>query len=439
MWPERGPEPIDGLFDGLVERLTRAFHQPGLIDFAHSIATAARSTMMLPNLPVFEALSARWGRPGSGVGPSAATSQVPIVYAEAPPPPPQPLALEGEAQTERSSESEPTAIVPHNAAERASQGRLLPVVVPLPAPDETTEVPSPEAGRAYAGAPGQQTAMPVVPLPIVSSTPVPDRARPSDAPPLPVTRRVASDGGDEDRSAGPLAVAGVRSLLVVEADQQRISDVPADRAGAVDAYTYSEPAAVGSLSARGLDTYSEPAAVRSSSARGFDSYSEPAELRSLSPREVSRYSAPPVVVEARPSGSEPDPLQSRPTAVPLVQVRASENRSESEALPLVAAFTPHQSAPQSMSPGGTGPPGPKPTPRRAPGVIRPSIVQPSPTPTLDRAGQGDDVAEAVATDVTEESAEVDELDIETIVDRVQRQFMRRMEVEYERRGGTSWR
>lgn len=484
---------VDGLHAGLVQRLAQPLSQPGLINFALGHATLARSAQMVPHLPLSDALWARWGRSSANAGASSTNGQLPIVYVQ----PPLSAAPSGEAPSLPSpadhTQPDHTRTDHTQARQRAAdppQPAARPVVKAARKPAALATPPS--TGRSVpATAERSQPALPMSSVAPFRSDDVTLPAAPTVASELPVALAAArpltsSEATDRAHSPLPMATpsapaAGPESAISsasASGTEGVIQRTPAKKRMAPLPLAQSHQPSEAAFSAETAKTESEkreqpsarvhsqpavaPAAqpdvkldfqtVRPLAAASAAQPSTLPAVRSALKTIAARAAPAPVASSALPvvrvlpapasTAESVHPMgpraQEQVAASPVVQAQGSQNGSQPASLPLRGAApaaggssgviqrTALPAAQTSSARSATR----GVTPRRAVGVNAP-VIQRTPAQVIQRAGDDDDAAEA--------AAEANELNIEAIVDRVQRQFMRRLEVERERRGGTSWR
>lgn len=453
---------INGLHPGLVRRLTHPLRQPGVVDFGQSYTILARNAQMRPGLPLSDALLARWGRATATGGATTAAEQYPIVYVQTPPAAPlaadnamnaHPAVAALQPRAEKQATVPTPVVKPVMAAASApatpestpavsvsaASAPATPArqVVPTPRQVAAASAARPPMQPTTSGAAPEQHAAPSVAHPVTAS------AAGNRTSPLPLAAASTAAPADAvDGAAAP--AAAVEVIQRVPATKKALSPMPIARPAqaAEAADKRPTPPEIGATPPRPvLPLAVRPAQNEAPVVRPV--VKAPLLTRPPAHSERTQTATTPVVRSQPAPVFAPDQQmaakatsESAPsTSTPVVQPLANQNGSQPAALPLRTAPAPSppatgaiQRTPSAAAPRGNAqtpgarPAIPRATPRRAVGVN---------TPIIQRTG--DDEGSAGA------AAEVNQLDIEAIVDRVQRQFMRRLEVERERRGGASWR
>ncbi len=470
---------IDGLHRGLVQRLAQPLHEPGLVNFSQTHAALARSVQMLPSLPLSDMVLARWGR--SSAGATTAGEQLPIVYVQAPPT----TALQDTYPgLETTGAIQSAAITPER-----------PVVTPLSTPRPSNDALPSVGANAAAPVERSQPALSQETLPIVAAAPASVAPRQTDSLTVPTGPTVAPESPRPmvgTRTAMPdTEPAAVRSPLSLPSASSSApaSAVSSSRSIASASTTPTASPTVGIIQRMPVkeslpplhlaepdqpaeeaatSPLTEPIRARQSNPSSAptlnvgvqivrplaaDATARPSALSLQSDTQTmttplpltTHASSPTVPVVRAVNRSGPPSATTLPAAShsavsqPVVQARASRYGSQPGPFPFrAAAPTPgsttgviQRTALPAAHTGSARPAVRGLTPRRAAGVNSPPVVQRMPDQVIQRAA---------ATDKRGGEAHgANQLDLEAIVDQVQRQFMRRLEVERERRGGTSWR
>ncbi|MEZ4660551.1 MAG: hypothetical protein R2911_23590 [Caldilineaceae bacterium] len=497
MTAQHSPAWMAGLHAGLVQRLAQPLQQPGLVNFAHSHVVLARSRQMLPNLPLSDALLARWGQRQLAGGASAA-EPLPIVHVQAPasargahtgltyPQSSSADASNAARPVVKPKSTQPAAVDRPSSA--GSKAAAPPIVAAAPQP--TSDATLPSASKPISASATPDNLLRAAVASTGSTLPAPAAAsfQREDSPPA---MRVASAQRRDNEaiapSPQPLTVA---STAVNPSIADQAGSKPS--AGSADGVIQRIPAGK-VIPPRPLAQSIESPSTERSTPRGVAPQSQPGQspssvmpagdavtVRPTMQRAAAMSAAPPPlhraaqsvvsqkataqansnslpVVRALPTSTftpENNRLVTKPQATasadsaptpsaprPVVQARApQQNGVRANSLPLRTASP----APSSSTNGviqrtalpgaqkGSTPPAVRGggVRRRAVGVNTPPVIQRTPAAVNQRVDAGAELDEAEQTY---------ELDLETIVDRVQRQFMRRLEVESERRGGAAWR
>lgn len=465
MMPQRLSNWMEGLHAGLVQRLAHPLYQPGLINFAKGHATLKRSAQMAPNLPLTDMLMTRWAHGRANASASSVAGQLPIVYVQpAPASAPSAETPAISAQPAQPSRNQPTGRSP-----QASMPPVVQAIARAPVAPSSADMPV-----------AIDKSLPT--LPIAPATPSALRPEPtwgpvSEAPPR--SRAASSTLSQEmthpliqtaeaEHSTGSANVVGAEGVIQRMPVQKRPASLPLVRPHEPAATAVSPPFA------QPQSTISTQLAANSR-ARASHTAAPESSLQTVRPvasaakAQSSRLANMPGAVQSAAFASAASPLAT--ATLPVVRVRFTPapmaGSSQAPPWPATSAATARPAAPPtgpvvqananqpaSLPPRGavSTPAGadgllqrtalplaqsnsarPTPstgTPQRAAGVNR-TVIQRMPAQVIQRVGEEDQRGG--------QDADANELDIEAIVDRVQRQFMRRLEVERERRGGTSWR
>lgn len=400
VWP-------DALHAGLVQRLARPLTQPGLLQVRHLLSTLSRAEQMLHGSPVAEALYQRWGTLVAD-----REGQLPIVYVRTP------QALEPLTRGAPDNRQEGGQFAAPQADDgQPSQSPDTPVVQPLPAS------PPREPASALQDSPGGMT------LPRLQHATSSEVVTMSTMA-VPTPQSTGDFGHTSLQLASEQPTATTLSAALAGEVIQR-SPRPS-----VTLQPRVHPKPVADEAPSGLS----PAPMTHRSGRPDDSPPATAQaspgltvvqakfIPGLQPLSVARPRRQPQ------DGRTRNGQGFTPVATPVVRAQPTENSRQllthaARAMPMAGASpSVVQQTPLPAAKSSAARPAPRAIGPRRGASIRPSnVIQRQPNDVVQR-----EHGESQNTEQTEG------VDIDAIVDRVHRQFMRRLAVEGERRGVTLW-